>query len=64
MMKKCVHVQISSGAACIGDWGRANLWKGFKVPLYLIEMIRELPCGVNGFSMTEIIDILAYISTN
>ncbi len=28
------------------------------------EMIRELSCGINGFSMTEITDILAYISTN
>ncbi len=28
------------------------------------DMIRELSCGVNGFSMTKITDILAYISTN
>ncbi len=28
------------------------------------EMIRELSCGVNGFRMTEITDILEYISTN
>ncbi len=33
MMKKCVHLQRLSGAACIGDWGRANLCKGLKVPL-------------------------------
>ncbi len=26
---------------------------------HVTEMIRELSCGVNGFSMTEIIDILA-----
>ncbi len=31
---------------------------------YVTEMIRELSSGVNGFSMTEITDILAYISTN
>ncbi len=31
---------------------------------HVTEMIRELSCGVNGFSMTEITDILAYISTN
>ncbi len=31
---------------------------------HVTEMIRELSCGVNIFSMTEITDILAYISTN
>ncbi len=31
---------------------------------HVTEMIRELSWGVNGFSMTEITDILAYISTN
>ncbi len=31
---------------------------------HVTEMIRELSCGVNGFSMTEITDILAYISAN
>ncbi len=31
---------------------------------HVTEMIRELSCGLNGFSMTEITDILAYISTN
>ncbi len=31
---------------------------------HVTEMIRELSCGINGFSMTEITDILAYISTN
>ncbi len=31
---------------------------------HVTEMIRELSCGVNGFSMTEIIDNLAYISAN
>ncbi len=36
MMKKCVHVQSLSGAACIGDWGRANLCKGLNVPLCLM----------------------------
>ncbi len=30
---------------------------------HVTEMIRELSCGVNGFNMTEITDILAYIST-
>ncbi len=28
------------------------------------EMIREQSCGINGFSKTEITDILAYISTD
>ncbi len=37
-MKKCVHVQSLSGAACIGDWGRANLCKGLKVPLCFIPL--------------------------
>ncbi len=32
---------------------------------HVTEMIRELSCGVNGYhSMTEITDILVYISTN
>ncbi len=31
---------------------------------HVTQMIRELSCGVNGFSMTEITDILAYISSN
>ncbi len=31
---------------------------------HVTEMIRELSCGINGFSMTEIIFFLAYISTN
>ncbi len=31
---------------------------------HVTEMIRELSCGINGFSMTEITDILAYIYTN
>ncbi len=31
---------------------------------HVTVMIRELSSGVNGFSMTEIADILAYISTN
>ncbi len=31
---------------------------------HVTEIIRELSCGVNGFRMTEITDILAYISTN
>ncbi len=31
---------------------------------HVTEMIRELSCRINGFSMTEIPDILAYISTN
>ncbi len=30
----------------------------------IFTMIRELSCGINDFSMTEITDILAYISTN
>ncbi len=31
---------------------------------HVTEMINELSCGIIGFSMTEITDILAYISTN
>ncbi len=31
---------------------------------HVTEMIRELSCGVNDFSMIETTDILAYISTN
>ncbi len=31
---------------------------------HVTEMIRELSCVINGFSMTEITDILAYLSTN
>ncbi len=31
---------------------------------HLTAMIRELSCGINGFSMTEETDMLAYISTN
>ncbi len=27
------HIQSISGTACTGDWGRANLCKGLKVPL-------------------------------
>ncbi len=27
---------ISSGTICVGDWGRANLFKGLKEPLSLI----------------------------
>ncbi len=30
---------------------------------HVTEMIREPSCSINGFSMTEITDILAYIST-
>ncbi len=29
----------------------------------VIEMIKELSAGVNGFNATEIADILSYIST-
>ncbi len=31
---------------------------------HVTEMIRELSCGINGFSMTAITNILVYISTN
>ncbi len=31
---------------------------------HVTAMIRELSCGINGFSMTEITNILVYISTN
>ncbi len=31
---------------------------------HVTERIRELSCGINGFIMTEITDILEYISTN
>ncbi len=31
---------------------------------HVTEMIRELSCCINGFSMTEITNILVYISTN
>ncbi len=41
-MKKCVHVQSLSGAACIGDLGRANLCKGLKVPLCFIPLMQIL----------------------
>ncbi len=49
-------------------------WKSEKMSVFIkhnieecqhvTEMIRELSCGINGFSMTKITDILAYISTN
>ncbi len=29
---------------------------------HVTEMIRELSCAINGFRITEITDILAYIS--
>ncbi len=41
-MKKCVHVQCLSGAACIWDWDRANLCKGLKVPLCFIPLMQIL----------------------
>ncbi len=41
-MKKCVHVQSLSGAACIGDWGRANVCKGLKVPFCFIPLMQIL----------------------
>ncbi len=41
-MKKCVDVQSLSGAACIGDWGRANLCKGHKVPICFIPLMEIL----------------------
>ncbi len=31
---------------------------------HVTEIIRELSCDINGFSMAEITNILAYISTN
>ncbi len=37
--EKGVHVQSLSGAACIGDWGKANVCKGLKVPLCLIPYL-------------------------
>ncbi len=40
--EKSVHVQSSSGAACIGDWGKANMCKGLKVPLCLIPLVQIL----------------------
>ncbi len=42
MMNKCVQVQSLSGEACIGDWVRANLCKGLKVPLCFIPLIQIL----------------------
>ncbi len=39
-MKKSVHVQSLSGAACIGDWGRANLCNGLKIPLSFIPLMQ------------------------
>ncbi len=39
MMKNCVHVQSLGGATCIGDWGRATLCKGLKVPRCFIPPI-------------------------
>ncbi len=61
------------------NWGVSELqlwskWKSENVFVFdnnnieecehVTEMIRELSCGINGFNMTEITDILAYISTN
>ncbi len=31
---------------------------------HVTEMVRELSCGINGFSLTEISVILAYVSTS
>ncbi len=31
-----------NGAACIGDWGRANLCKGLNVPLCFIPLMQIL----------------------
>ncbi len=41
-MKKHVHVQRLGGGAGIGDWGRANLCKGLKVPLCFIPLMQIL----------------------
>ncbi len=42
MMKKCIHVQSLSGAAYIEDWGRTNLCKGLKVPIYFLPIMQIL----------------------
>ncbi len=59
---------------CVSELQLWSKWKSEKMSVFskdnieecehVTEMIRELSCGVNGFSMTEITDILAYISTN
>ncbi len=61
------------------NWGVSELqlwsnWKSEKMFVFskdnieecenVTQMIRKLSCGINGFSMTEITDILAYISSN
>ncbi len=61
------------------NWGVSELqlwskWKSEKMSVFskdnieecehVTEMIKELSCGIIGFNMTEITDILAYISTN
>ncbi len=61
------------------NWGVSELqlwskWKSEKRSVFskdnieecehVTEMIRELSSGIDGFSMTETTDILAYISTN
>ncbi len=59
---------------CVSELQLWSKWKSEKMSVFskdnieecehVTDMIRELSCGVNGFSMTEITDILAYISTN
>ncbi len=40
ILKKSVYGQSLSGAARMGDWGRANLCKGLKVPFCLIPLVQ------------------------
>ncbi len=40
--EKMCSCKSLSGAACIGDWGRANLCKGLKVALCFIPLMQIL----------------------
>ncbi len=80
MCKNDERMILSRNLRCVcKNWGVSELqlwskWKSEKMSVFsndnieesdhVTEMIRELSCGINRFSMTEITDILAYISSN
>ncbi len=77
MCKNDKRMILSRNLRCVcTNWGVSDLqlwskWKSENIVFFVkiilnnvTEIIRELLCGINGFSMTEITDIVAYLSTN
>ncbi len=80
MCKNDERIILSRNLRCVcKNWDVSELqlwskWKSEEMSVFgkdnieecehLTEMIRELSCGINGFSMTKITAILAYISTD